>query len=88
MAGEPLPQLVAMDAFLPACRSAHFQCQRCGAAQHAVHEGGRVEEPEVCRNCQAKWSCTLIHNLSDFTNKQMVKMQVGEAGSKGIVGFL
>jgi hypothetical protein len=57
-------------------RAAYFRCERCAKGHSVVHEGGRVAEPEQCSGCGAKWACTLIHNRSTFTNKQMVKMQV------------
>lgn len=53
-----------------------FRCERCATEHYVAHEGGRVAEPEKCSGCAAKWACTLIHNMSTFTNKQMVKMQV------------
>lgn len=62
-----------------------FRCERCGMGHEAVHEGGRVAEPEQCVGCGAKWSCSLIHNLSSFTNKQMVKMQVRACGAAAAV---
>ena len=36
---------------------------------------GRIAEPIVCANCSAKYTMTLIHNRSSFTDKQMVKLQ-------------
>jgi len=62
-----------------------FQCERCKHAHHVVHDSGRVAEPEQCNGCGAKWACTLIHNMSTFTNKQMVKMQVRRRGGSPFV---
>ncbi len=42
----------------------------------------QVQEPEKCDGCGAKFSLALIHNLSAFTNKQMVKMQVRRRGGE------
>ncbi|KAF5843598.1 minichromosome maintenance protein 4 [Dunaliella salina] len=60
---------------IPDLRTALFRCERCAHGHEMVCENGRVPEPEQCRGCGAKWACTLIHNMSTFTNKQMVKMQ-------------
>lgn len=65
---------------LLACRVAFFKCQRCSRPLEVLNLDGRVQEPEKCAGCGAKLSLDLIHNLSTFTNKQMVKMQVGSRG--------
>jgi len=63
------------SSIIPDLRTALFRCERCAHGHEVVCESGRVPEPEQCRGCGAKWACTLIHNMSTFTNKQMVKMQ-------------
>jgi len=39
------------------------------------NEGGKVEEPVACGQCQAKSIFSLQHNSCAFSNKQLVKMQ-------------
>ena len=36
---------------------------------------GKVEEPTVCNHCQNKFTMRLLHNRSEFSNKQMIKLQ-------------
>ena len=40
---------------------------------------GIIEEPTVCPDagCGAKHLMKLLHNRSEFSNKQLIKMQVG-----------
>jgi len=63
------------SAVIPDIRTAYFRCEKCSAAEEVINDGGKVDEPEKCRACGAKWAMALVHNLCVFTNKQMVKMQ-------------
>jgi DNA replicative helicase MCM subunit Mcm2 (Cdc46/Mcm family) len=41
------------------------------------NDRGRVEEPQACENCQAKECMELVINRCEYSNKQIVRMQVG-----------
>lgn len=59
------------------CSTAYFRCERCSAVHEVLNDNGRVSEPEKCEpGCGSKWTCALVHNMSTFINKQLVKMQV------------
>lgn len=70
---------------IPDMRTAHFKCEKCGHCRDVANEAGKVEEPEKCGHCASKFTMQLVHNLSLFTNKQLVKMQVGR-GAVVVVG--
>ncbi|KAJ7381699.1 DNA replication licensing factor, mcm4 component, partial [Desmophyllum pertusum] len=36
---------------------------------------GRISEPALCRNCNTNHSMVLIHNRSQYTDKQITKLQ-------------
>jgi DNA replicative helicase MCM subunit Mcm2 (Cdc46/Mcm family) len=38
---------------------------------------GRVEEPDRCGDCQNRDCMELINNRCQYTNKQIVRVQVG-----------
>mmetsp|Transcript_26801 Transcript_26801/g.64550 ORF Transcript_26801/g.64550 Transcript_26801/m.64550 type:complete len:801 (-) Transcript_26801:143-2545(-) len=62
---------------IPEMDTGYFKCMtvNCsGAASVALH-GGRIQAPATCPECNAKYSMTMIHNESTFTNKQLVKVQ-------------
>lgn len=41
--------------------------------------GGNIEEPAKCPNttCGKTWTMILMHNSSEYNDKQLIKMQVG-----------
>ena len=55
--------------------SAFFECAVCHSTTTVEIDRGRIAEPTVCAHCSAKYTMTLIHNRSSFTDKQMVKLQ-------------
>lgn len=57
-----------------------FECAACGQEVAAPNVGGRVEDPTGCAGCKKKWSMALQHNKGQYTDKQLVKMQVRGAG--------
>ncbi len=61
------------------CRCGLFKCESCGAETVAWNVEGIIEEPTVCPDagCGAKHLMKLLHNRSEFSNKQLIKMQVG-----------
>ena len=47
---------------------------------------GRIDEPSSCHLCGNTMSMELVHNRCLFTDKQMIRLQVG-VGVSG-VGFI
>ena len=60
---------------VPDMRIADFKCVQCGYHERASVERGKMEEPNTCSRCLAKYSFELVHNLSLFSDKQHVKLQ-------------
>merc|ERR1719357_1336193 len=60
---------------IPEMALAFFQCSVCKNTAEVEIEQGRICEPTLCPNCQTNHSFTLVHNRSQFTDKQMVKLQ-------------
>ena len=60
---------------IPDLRLACFRCAKCAHEMLVSNEGGKVEEPIACGQCQAKSIFSLQHNSCAFSNKQLVKMQ-------------
>ena len=59
----------------PELKEAIFKCTSCGFKAESLLERGRLEEPRVCQKCQIKDSFEMIHNMSYFIDKQMIKLQ-------------
>ena len=55
--------------------SAFFQCYVCHASVSVEIDRGRISEPALCRNCNTNHSMVLIHNRSQYTDKQITKLQ-------------
>ncbi|XP_071957644.1 DNA replication licensing factor mcm4-A-like [Antedon mediterranea] len=79
---EDIDQLITINGMvirtsglMPEMREAFFSCQNCAATASVEIDRGRIAEPTVCQNCQTKFSMTLVHNRSQFSDKQMVKIQ-------------
>eukprot|EP00891_Asterochloris_glomerata_P005527 jgi/Astpho2/5527/fgenesh1_pm.00079_%23_8_t len=62
---------------IPDIRCGLFKCESCGAEAVAWNVEGIIEEPTVCPDagCGAKHLMKLLHNRSEFSNKQLIKMQ-------------
>ena len=60
------------------CRTAVFQCGVCGHEVSKPNDGGNIEEPPKCpsTDCGKSWTMHLIHNYSEYNDKQLIKMQV------------
>ena len=54
---------------------AFFQCYVCHASVTVEIDRGRISEPALCRNCNTNHSMVLIHNRSQYTDKQITKLQ-------------
>ncbi|XP_071785606.1 DNA replication licensing factor mcm4-A-like [Asterias amurensis] len=79
---EDIDQLVTISGMvirtsqlMPEMREAFFRCHVCAFTMTVEIDRGRIAEPAVCRSCQTKHSMALIHNRSQFSDKQMVKLQ-------------
>lgn len=55
--------------------TAFFQCYVCHASVTVEIDRGRISEPALCRNCNTNHSMVLIHNRSQYTDKQITKLQ-------------
>lgn len=60
---------------IPEMREAFFKCIVCSFTTTAEVDRGRITEPTLCTNCNTNHCFTLIHNRSQFTDKQMIKLQ-------------
>ena len=58
----------------PEMKICHFRCVKCGQEEIREIILGNVEEPINCPHCKTKHSFQIIHNLSNFTDKQYVKI--------------
>lgn len=63
---------------IPEMKIAYFECRKCNANTQVVVEGGNVAEPTKCpdnTNCKGNFTMQLIHNRSQFADKQLIKLQ-------------
>ena len=67
--------VIRLSPLIPEMREAFFQCTVCGNSAVVEIDRGRIVEPTLCRNCNTNHAFTLIHNRSQFSDKQMVKLQ-------------
>ena len=67
--------VIRVSRLIPQMREANFKCSICSFTTLVEVEKGRTNEPTVCGHCTHQYSFTLIHNLSHFSDKQMIKLQ-------------
>ncbi|XP_043263384.1 DNA replication licensing factor MCM4 [Colletes gigas] len=67
--------VIRVSILIPQMREAYFKCSVCAFTTLVEIEKGRTKEPTICAHCAHKYSFTLIHNLSHFSDKQMIKLQ-------------
>lgn len=67
--------VIRTSSLIPEMREAFFVCYVCKNSQTVEIERGRIAEPTLCQNCNTNHSYQLIHNRSQFSDKQMVKLQ-------------
>ncbi|KAI4468348.1 dna replication licensing factor mcm family member [Holotrichia oblita] len=67
---------------IPEMREAFFKCIVCSFTTVVEIDRGRITEPTLCTNCNTNHCFTLIHNRSQFTDKQLVKLQESPGTSK------
>ncbi len=79
---EDIDQLITITGMVirssnlvPEMSEAFFRCSVCHFCVTVEVERGRIAEPTLCTNCNTNHSFTLVHNRSQFTDKQMVKLQ-------------
>lgn len=60
---------------IPEMREAFFKCIVCSFSTAVEIDRGRIHEPTLCSNCNTNHCFQLVHNRSQFTDKQMVKLQ-------------
>lgn len=92
---EDLDQLVTVNGLvirvsnvISEMRRAHFKCSICHFATKVLCEKGRFVQPENCLNCHANHTQEILHNLSDYVDKQIVKLQVSVLFDYPIFEFL
>jgi len=67
--------VIRTSSLIPEMREAFFQCHVCQNTTTVEIDRGRIAEPTLCNHCNTKFSYQMIHNRSQFSDKQMVKMQ-------------
>ena len=67
--------VIRTTSLIPEMREAFFKCYVCGSTASVEIDRGRIAEPTLCTNCNTNHSFALVHNRSQFTDKQMVKLQ-------------
>jgi DNA replication licensing factor MCM4 len=79
---EDIDQLISISGMvircstiIPEMREAFFQCTVCKFTTTVELERGRIQEPNLCTHCNTNHCFQLIHNRSQFTDKQLIKLQ-------------
>jgi hypothetical protein len=54
---------------------AFFRCYVCHSTMTSEIDRGRISEPALCANCNTNHSYALVHNRSQYTDLQIVKLQ-------------
>ncbi|WRT70901.1 uncharacterized protein IL334_007900 [Kwoniella shivajii] len=62
---------------IPDMTTAFFRCMVCQHTVQADIDRGKINEPDRCPRdvCGMKGTMSLIHNRSDFTDKQVIRLQ-------------
>lgn len=67
--------VIRTSGIMPEMREAFFKCIVCDFTTTVEIDRGRIAEPTLCTNCNTNHCFTLVHNRSQFTDKQMIKLQ-------------
>ncbi|XP_067652856.1 DNA replication licensing factor mcm4-A-like [Haliotis asinina] len=67
--------VIRLSSLIPEMREAFFRCHVCSSTKSVEIDRGRISEPTLCANCNTNHSFTLVHNRSQFSDKQMIKLQ-------------
>ena len=60
---------------IPEMIEAFFECSVCNATATVEVDRGRIVEPSLCGQCSTNYSFRLVHNRSQFIDKQQIKLQ-------------
>jgi DNA replication licensing factor MCM4 len=60
---------------IPEMTEAFFECAVCCATATVEVDRGRIVEPSLCGQCNTNYSFRLVHNRSQFIDKQQIKLQ-------------
>lgn len=79
---EDINQLISISGMVirtsnivPEMREGFFKCIICSFYTTVDIDRGRIAEPTLCTNCNTNHCFQLIHNRSQFTDKQLIKLQ-------------
>lgn len=79
---EDINKLVTISGMVTRCSNiiaemsiAFFECSLCHWNINVEVDRGLIAEPQICRNCDTRFSMNLVHNRSKFTDKQQIKLQ-------------
>lgn len=79
---EDISQLISVSGMvirvsniIPEMREAFFKCIVCNFTTSVEIDRGRINEPTLCSHCNTNHCFQLIHNRSQFTDKQLIKLQ-------------
>ncbi|XP_033755282.1 DNA replication licensing factor mcm4-A-like isoform X2 [Pecten maximus] len=67
--------VIRTSSLIPEMREAFFKCYVCGNSASVEIDRGRIAEPTLCTNCNTNHSFAMVHNRSQFTDKQLIKLQ-------------
>lgn len=67
--------VIRSSTIMPEMREAFFKCIVCSFTTTVEIDRGRIAEPTLCSNCNTNHCFMLVHNRSEFSDKQMVKLQ-------------
>jgi DNA replication licensing factor MCM4 len=70
---------------MPEMREAFFKCIVCSFTTSVEIDRGRIAEPTLCIHCNTNHCFQIIHNRSQFTDKQLIKLQ--EAPGRVFLNF-
>lgn len=79
---EDIDQLITINGMvirssniIPEMYEAFFKCIVCSFTTTVEIDRGHIAEPTVCTHCNNNYCFNLIHNRSNFSDKQMIKLQ-------------
>lgn len=67
--------VIRASPIIPDIEKALYTCSKCRYSKTVEISHGRIEEPRKCDSCNTRDSFMLIHSMSKFTDKQMVRLQ-------------
>ncbi|KAG0642461.1 MCM2/3/5 family-domain-containing protein [Tuber brumale] len=69
--------VIRVTSIIPDMNKAFFRCHVCGHTVTVEIDRGKIAEPTVCPRevCKTPNSMQIIHNRSDFSDKQVIKLQ-------------